>query len=126
MPPRLLVHLLGLCNVVAGALVTFALPQLMPGADGLGSTAARVLGGSLAAFLVGSGLGAWLIPAEGRRPYLWVFGVAIKIAAGVLWGSTAVSSGIAQLWIGAVLDLGIAALVATTLLRAPSGNTRGA
>jgi hypothetical protein len=55
-----------------------------------------------------------------------VFGVAIKIAAGVLWGSTAVSSGIAQLWIGAVLDLGIAALVATTLLRAPSGNTRGA
>lgn len=117
MTPRLVASILGLCNVVAGALVTFALPQLMPGADGLGSTAARVLGGSLAAFLVGSGLGAWLMPAEGRRPYLWVFGVAIKIAAGVLWGSSAVSSGIPQLWIGAAVDLAVAAVVFVGLVR---------
>jgi hypothetical protein len=122
MTPRQLVIVLGLCNVVAGALVAFALPQLMPGADGLGSTAARVLGGSLSAFLVGTALGAWLMPPEGQRPYLWVFGVAVKIAAGLLWGSIAVSSGIGQMWVGALLDLGIAGVVVVSLLRAPSGH----
>ncbi|BCS35207.1 hypothetical protein TBR22_A44340 [Luteitalea sp. TBR-22] len=117
MPPRLLVHVLGLCNVVAGALVAFGPGLLMPGADGLGTTAARVFGGSLGAFLAGSAVGAWLMPSGARRPYLWVFGVGVKVVAAALWGTLAVSSGITQLWSGAVVDLAVAALVTTSLMR---------
>ena len=75
MAPRLAAHLLGLCNVVAGALVACAPAILMPGLDGLGSPGARLLGVSLGVVLAAVGIGAWLMPADARRMYLWIFGV---------------------------------------------------
>lgn len=115
MTPRHAVLLLGLCNLVAGALVAWAPGLLMPGADGLGSTGARVLGGSLGIVLAGSGIGAGLMPAPAIRPYLWVFGVGVKVVAAAVWGTIAAQSGIAMLWAGAALDLAVATAIAAIL-----------
>ena len=100
MTPRHAVLLLGLCNLVAGALVAWVPALLMPGADGLGSTSARVLGSSLGIVLAGSGIGAGLMPEPAVRSYLWVFGVVVKVAGAAAWGTIAAQSGIAMLWGG--------------------------
>lgn len=76
----------------------------------------------LAVFLVGSGLG--FIPAvlspQTQRPYLWIFGVGVKVTAASLF---------ARLWLNglagwltgaaALADAAIAVLLAVCLLRAP-------
>src|SRR6188474_52079 len=105
MAPRLAAHLLGLCNVVAGALVACAPAILMPGLDGLGSAGTRLLGSSLGLVLAAVGIGAWLMPADARRSYLWIFGVAVKVVAAAVWGTTAISTGVTMLAVGAAFDL---------------------
>jgi hypothetical protein len=117
MSPERALSFLGLCNVVAGALVALAPALLMPGADGLGSTAARLLGGSLGIVLAGSGIGAFRMPGPAVRPYLWVFGIGVKLAAAAAWSAMAGHSGILMLWGGAALDLGIAVVCALALAR---------
>ncbi|AMY12203.1 hypothetical protein LuPra_05476 [Luteitalea pratensis] len=115
MAPRLATHLLGLCNVVAGALVACAPVILMPGLNGLDSPGARLLGVSLGVVLVSVGIGAWLIPADGRRVYLWIFGVAVKVVASAVWGAAALTTGVAMLAAGAALDLAVALAIAGML-----------
>jgi hypothetical protein len=117
MTPRHAVLLLGLCNLVAGALVAWAPALLMPGADGLGSTAARVFAGSLGIMLAGAGIGGFLMPDPAVRAYLWVFGVCVKVAATLAWATVAMQSGIAMLWAGAALDRAVALLIAAILSR---------
>jgi hypothetical protein len=117
MTPRHAVLLLGLCNLVAGALVAWAPALLMPGADGLGSTATRLCAGSLGIMLAGAGIGGLLMPDPAVRTYLWVFGVSVKVAATLAWATIAVQSGIAMLWAGAALDLAVAMAIAATLIR---------
>ena len=117
MTPRHAVLVLGLCNLVAGALVAWAPALLMPGADGLGSTAARVFAGSLGIMLVGTGIGGFLMPEAAVRSYLWLFGVSVKVAATLAWGTIASQSGITMLWAGAALDLAVAMLIAAILIR---------
>ena len=115
MAPRLAAHLLGLCNVVAGALVACAPGILMPGLDGLGSAGARLLGISLGVVLAAVGIGAWLMPADARRMYLWIFGVAVKIVAAAVWGATAMTTGVTVLAAGAAFDLAVALAIASML-----------
>ena len=61
------------------------------------------------------GLGAWLIPEGGLRAYLWIFGVAVKVAGAVVWGTAAVLTGVTMLAAGAVVDLTIAIAIAGLL-----------
>jgi len=117
MAPRLATHLLGLCNLVAGALVACAPALLLRGLDGLDSPGSRLLAVSLGVVLAAVGIGAWLIPAEGRRTYLWIFGVAVKIAGAALWVIAAAMTGATALAMGAVFDVAVATAVAV-LLRA--------
>ena len=118
MAPRLAAHLLGLCNVVAGALVALAPVLLMPGLDGLGSPAARLLGASLGVVLAAVGIGAWLVHAEARRGYLWIFGVGVKVVAAIIWAGAAMTTGVLVLAAGAVFDLAIAIAIAGLLTTA--------
>ena len=115
MAPRLAAHLLGLCNVVAGALVACAPVILMPGLDGLGSAGTRLLGSSLGIVLAAVGIGAWLMPADARRIYLWIFGVAVKGVAAAVWGAAAMTTGVTMLAAGAALDLAVALVIASML-----------
>ena len=115
MAPRLAAHLLGLCNVVAGALVAYAPVILIPGLEGLGSPGARLLGVSLGIVLAAVGIGAWLMPADARRMYLWIFGVAVKVVAAAVWGTTAISTGVTMLAVGAAFDLAVALVIASML-----------
>ena len=117
MAPRLAAHLLGLCNVVAGALVACAPELLMPGLDGLGSPAARLLGASLGVVLAAVGVGAWVVPAEARSSYLWIFGVGVKVVAAAVWAGAAMTTGVAMLGAGSVFDLAVAIAVAGLLTR---------
>ena len=115
MAPRLAAHLLGLCNVVAGALVACAPMFLMPGLEGSTSPGSRLLGMSLGVVLAAVGVGAWLMPADARRVYLWIFGVAVKVVAAAIWGAAAMTTGVALLAVAAVLDLAVALAIAGML-----------
>lgn len=118
MTPGRLVTVLGLCNVVAGALLVGA-PTLVAPIEGVHSPAATLAARSAAALLVAIAIGAWRMPAEARAPYLWIFGVGVKLAAGVIWAGMAISTGVRQVWLGAGLDVGVAALIAIGLLSTP-------
>ncbi len=115
MSPRLALYVLGLGNLVAGALVALAPAVVLSAADGRHSTSARLLGGSLAVMLVAVGSAGWLLPPEARRAYLWIFGVAVKAAAALLWGATALATGLIMLAAGAVADLAVALAIAGIL-----------
>jgi hypothetical protein len=115
MAPRLATHLLGLCNLVAGALVACTPALLMPGLQGLDSPGSRVLGVSLGVVLAAVGVGAWLMPSDGRRAYLWIFGVAVKVAGAAVWGLAAMTTGVTTLAMGAAFDLVVAAAIAVLL-----------
>lgn len=116
MPPRWAVHTLGLCNVIAGALVVLAPSLLMPGLDGNDTTTARLLSASLGMLVAAVGAGAWLMPAAAVRAYLWLFGVGVKLLTSVLWGCFASHSGVGMLWAGAMSDLAVALVIASGLV----------
>jgi hypothetical protein len=116
MSQRWLVHLLGLCSVAAGALLA-SVPALVLPLDGLHSPAGLLLTRSLAVVVAAVGIGAWSMPPEAVRAYLWVFGVGVKGVGGLLWGATAMSTGLAMLAVGAVLDLVVALAIASGLSR---------
>ena len=116
MAPRLAAHLLGLCNVVAGALVACAPALLLRGLDGLDSPGARLFGVSLGVVLAAVGVGAWVMPADGRRTYLWIFGVAVKIAGAASWGIAAKLTGATTLAMGAVFDVAVATAIVVLLM----------
>jgi hypothetical protein len=116
MPPRPLVHLLGLCNLVAGALLAFDAALVAP-VDGAGTPAARLLGASGGALLAAIAVGAWRMPQDAVRPYLWTFGVGVKLAAAAVWAAAAVVTAVPALLLGASLDLGIAVAIAAGLRR---------
>ena len=76
----------------------------------------------MAIFLVGSGVG--FIPAvlrpQAARPYLWTFGVGVKLAAALLMGRLWLTGLVG--WLVGVLaltDATIAVLLAVTLSRPP-------
>ncbi|HTV02050.1 MAG TPA: hypothetical protein VMF13_15990 [Luteitalea sp.] len=115
MRPRVLAHLLGLCNLVAGAFLLFRPDVLLAGVDGAQTVAARLLSACAAVFLLGVAAGAWCLPAPATRAYLWIFGVAVKLAGALAWGAAAVETGAGTLWAGAVLDAMIAIAIATAL-----------
>ena len=117
MTPRFAAHILGLCNVCAGALV-FGAPALLLGdLAGVASPAAHLLGTSLAVLLTATGVGAWLIPPAATRAYLWLFGVAVKTVGGLAWGVAALATGAPILMSGAVVDLAVAASITLSLRR---------
>jgi hypothetical protein len=117
MAPQPAVFLLGLCNLVAGALFVFAPGVLMSSVDGRGSASTRLLGLSLGLLLVAVGGGAALMPPAARRTYLWLFGVAVKVMAAAVWGAIAIASGTTTLAAAAAGDL-LVALTIACLLRA--------
>ena len=114
MAPRPLVHVLGLCNVVAGALLVVAPGAIAP-LDGASSPAARLLGLSAAVLLWAVAVGGWQLPRTASRPYLWIFGVVVKAIAAAMWGAAAVLAGVPMLWLGAVADLAVAAVIISGL-----------
>lgn len=118
MSPRLLLKILGLCNVVAGALLVFA-PALIAPVDGVHSAAATLALRSAAALLIAVAIGAWCMPDDAVRSYLWIFGVGVKVAGAVLWAAAAAQPGVGALWVGAVVDAVLAAVIAIGLLAAP-------
>jgi hypothetical protein len=116
MSPRLLVRILGLCNVVAGALLMFAPRHIAP-VDGMHTTAATLMARSAAVLLIAVAIGARWMPGDAARPYLWTFGVGVKLAGAIIWAAAAVETGVAPLWTGAAVDAGVAAVVALGLLQ---------
>ena len=117
MAPRPLVHLVGLCNVVAGALLMSAPSLLLGTLDGSQTSSARLLGGGAGVLLTAIGVGALRMPAEALRSYLWIFGVAVKLMAALLWSLTALQTGAGGLWLGATTDAALALIIASGLLR---------
>ncbi len=117
MPPRLLAHILGLCNLGAGALLVSD-PHLVVPLDGVHSPAASLLGRAAGTLLVAIAAGAWWLPRTAMSAYLWLFGVGAKIAGVVLWASAALSFGSPALWLGAGVDLIVAVIVTVGLVRA--------
>jgi len=115
MSPTVLVRILGLCNLVAGALLVWA-PTLVAPLEGAGSPAAVLAFRSAAVLLVAVAAGAWVLPAGALRPFLWLFGVSVKLAAAAIWAAAAMSAGTPQLWLGAGVDASVAAVIATGLL----------
>jgi hypothetical protein len=115
MRPRVLAHLLGLCNLVAGALLSWRPELLLAGVDGVHTAAARLLGASAAVFLVGVAAGAWWLPAAARRPYLWIFGVTVKAVAALVWATAAIATGASSAWTGAAFDGALALVIAAGL-----------
>ncbi len=116
MAPRPLVHLLGLCNVLAGALLVLAPSSAVPLA-GATSPAARVFAGSAAAMLLSVAVAGWLLPATATRTYLWIFGVGVKVAGAVTWSAAAGFTGVPGLWAGALFDLAVAVAIGVGLRR---------
>ena len=117
MRPRVLAHLLGLCNLVAGALLLFRPDVLLAGVHGAQTVAARLLSGAAAVFLLGVAGGAWCLPATATRPYLWIFGVAVKFAGALAWGAAAAETGATALWSGAAFDAALVIVTALSLRR---------
>ncbi len=115
MSPQPALLLLGLSNLVAGALVALAPPVVLASADGVHSTSARLLGGSLAIMLVAAGSAGWFVPPAARRAHLWIFGVVVKVAAALLWGWTALAAGLSMLAAAAAADLAVAVAIAGML-----------
>jgi hypothetical protein len=114
MRPRQAVHLLGLCNLVAGALLASAPTLLLP-IDGVQSAAGNVLARGLAVVLVAIGIAGWALPDAAVRTYLWVFGVGVKGLGAALWAITAWTSGVAAIGVGAAVDGVLALLIAWSL-----------
>lgn len=117
MAPRSLARFLGLCNVVAGALLLSAPTVVLGDLDGARTSSARLLGASVGVLLVAIGAGALRTPPESLRTYLWTFGVAVKIVAALIWSLTALQTGVAGLWAGAAADAAIALVIAGGLSR---------
>ena len=115
MRPRQAVHLLGLCNLVAGALLALA-PSLLLPIEGVHSAAASILARALAVVLAAVGLAGWVLPESALRAYLWVFGVGVKGLGAVLWGLTAWTSGVTAIGGGAAFDAALAMLIAWSLM----------
>lgn len=115
MAPRMLVHVLGLCNVVAGALLAFA-PALIAPVEGVHSPAATLALRSAASLLLAVAVGAWAMPPNAARRYLWIFGVVIKSVAALVWAATAFETGVPGTWVAPALDLPIAAVIAVGLI----------
>lgn len=114
MAPRTAVHLLGLCNLVAGALLLVA-PALVLPLDGVGSPAGIILTRGLGIVLVAVGVTGWVIPNDAVRPFLWIFGVGVKGLGGALWGATAWMTGVGAIGAGAAVDAALAAVIAWSL-----------
>ena len=112
---RSLVRILGLCNAVAGALLLFA-PTLVAPIDGIASPAAVLATRSAAVLLLAVAAAALLMPVAAAPPYLWVFGVAVKLIGAAVWAATAAETEVRQLWVGALVDAAVAAVIATGLL----------
>lgn len=115
MAPRVLVQFLGLCNFVAGALLAFAPARVAP-LDGLHSPAATLSLRSAAACLVAMALGAWWVPADAQRGYLWIFGVGLKGAGALVWAATAWDTRVGPIWVAAAVDVAIAMVIAGGLV----------
>ena len=116
MAPRPLVHLLGLCNEVAGALLAFG-PALVVPVDGVRTPAGRLLGASGGVLLTAIAVAAWRMPQDAVREYLWIFGVGVKLVAATVWGAAAVATGTPLLWLGALVDVTVAAVIGLGLVR---------
>lgn len=114
MAPRWAVHVLGLGNVVAGALLASGL--VLP-AGSLARDDTRLLAHSAGLALAAVGAGAWIMPGPARPAYLWVFGVALKAAGALLWGASGLRTGHAAMSAGAAADALVAVVVAAGLLR---------
>lgn len=119
MSPGLLVRVLGLCNVVAGALLACA-PTFVAPLEGIHSPAATLATRSTAALLLAIAIGAWSMPPAAVRRYLWIFGVGVKGAGVIIWAAAALATGVPHVWLGAVLDLAVAALIVLGLTTRPS------
>ena len=118
MAPRSLAYVLGLCNLVAGALL-MSRPRLLLGdLAGTRTPAAELLLGCLGLVLIAVGSGAMRMPSNALPTYLWIFGVAVKVVAALLWSLTALETGTGALWMGAGGDAAIALVIAVGLLRA--------
>ena len=124
MAPRSLALVLGLCNVVAGALLVSA-PSLVLGTlEGSHTPSARLLGGCIGVLLAAIGVGALGTPPEAIRSYLWIFGVAVKVVAALLWSLTALQTGAGGLLFGAAADGALALAIAGGLWRPRAAGTR--
>lgn len=123
MSPRLLVRILGLCNIVAGALLVFAPTHIAP-VEGMYSAAATLTARSAAVLLIAVAVGATCMPSNAVRPYLWIFGVGVKLVGAILWAAAAAQTGTGPLWVGAAIDAALAAVIALGLLAA-SGASSG-
>jgi hypothetical protein len=117
MAPRSLALVLGLCNVVAGALLVSAPSLLLGSLEGSHTPSASLLRGCIGVLLVAIGVGALRMPPEALRSYLWIFGVAVKVVAAMLWSLTALQTGVDGLWIGAAADGALALVIAAGLWR---------
>ena len=115
MRPRQAVHLLGLCNLVAGALLALA-PSLLLPIEGVQSAAGTLLARALAVVLVAVGIAGWMLPENALRAYLWVFGVGVKGLGAGLWGLSAWTSGVSAIGVGAAFDATLAILIAWSLV----------
>lgn len=111
MSPTALVNLLGLCNIVAGALLALA-PALVAPVDGVHSPAATLAARSAATLLLAVAVGAWAMPPDAVRTFLWIFGVGVKGAAALIWAATALDAGEPRVWVGAAVDGSVAAIIA--------------
>ena len=113
MQPRALVHMLGLCNIVAGAFLMLA-PELVP-VPGADTPAGRLLGTSAGIMLWAIALGGWRQPPNAVRSYLWIFGVGVKVIGAGAWGTVATATGASSLWAGALADLALALTITVAL-----------
>ena len=107
-------HLVGLCNLVAGALLACR-PTLVLPLDGVQSPAGVVLTRGLAVVLVAIAVAGWSIPDNALRAFLWIFGVGVKGLGAALWGVTAATTGAGVIGAGASMDAAVAVLIAWTL-----------
>jgi hypothetical protein len=124
MAPRSLALGLGLCNVVAGALLVSAPSLLLGTLEGSQTSSARLLGGCAGVLLTAIGVGALRMPTEALRSYLWIFGVGVKGVAALLWAVTALQTGAAGLWFGAAADGALALAIAGGLWRNAGSHAR--
>lgn len=94
-------------------------PRHIAPVDGMHTTAATLMARSAAVLLIAVAIGARCMPEDAARPYLWLFGVGVKLAGAIIWAAAAaaVETGMAPLWTGAAVDAGVAVVVALGLLQ---------